>query len=70
MNESSPKTRAEINADSDAKAGIASKTYKLPKATIALIEQLKAETGIAQGNIIAEAVKLYAAQLQATKKAE
>ncbi|EJN2865040.1 ribbon-helix-helix protein, CopG family [Salmonella enterica subsp. enterica serovar Yaba] len=51
---------ASIQRRSDEKRGVAAKTYKLSRATIALIAELAESTGKPQAAIIAEAIAKYA----------
>ncbi|EAB6803390.1 hypothetical protein EI048_18555 [Escherichia coli] len=55
---------ADIQAKSDAKRGVKSKSYKLPLSTIKLIEQLSNQTGKPQSAIITEAVKILSESLK------
>lgn len=52
-------TNAEKVARSDAKRGIQAKTYKLPQSVVAEIEQLAKENGIAQNQLIIQAIELF-----------
>ena len=49
----------EIKARSDEKRGVKSKSYKLPLATIAEIEQLSKQHDIPQNQLISQAVELW-----------
>lgn len=63
MTTSSPKSRVEINRDSDAKRGIMSKTFKLHESTVDLVKELSAQTDKSQAQIITEALQMYKDQL-------
>ncbi|MFY1028320.1 ribbon-helix-helix protein, CopG family [Actinobacillus seminis] len=52
-------SRSEIVARSDAKKGMQAKTYKLPIAVVAKIEQLAKDNGIPQNQLIIQAVELF-----------
>ncbi|TCK01924.1 hypothetical protein EV694_0565 [Volucribacter psittacicida] len=49
----------EIRARSDEKRGVKAKSYKLPIATIAKIEQLSKQLNIPQNQLIIQAVELF-----------
>lgn len=49
----------EIKARSDEKRGVKAKSYKLPLATIAKIEQLSKQLNIPQNQLIIQAVELF-----------
>ncbi|CDF99143.1 hypothetical protein [Avibacterium paragallinarum] len=49
----------EIKARSDVKRGVKAKSYKLPLATIAKIEQLSKQLDIPQNQLIIQAVELF-----------
>lgn len=53
-------TRQEINARSDAKRGIKSKSLKLHLDTIALLEQLSQQLGIGQNQVVTQALAAFA----------
>ncbi|HBE9078591.1 hypothetical protein [Serratia fonticola] len=55
---------ADIQRRSDEKRGVRSKGFKLPIATIELIESLAAQTGKPQSAVITEAVKMLEASLK------
>ncbi|WP_323842927.1 hypothetical protein [Moraxella sp. Pampa] len=55
----SPKSRTQIQADSDAKRGIKIKAFKLHLDDIAMIEQVAERLGLPQNQLIVEAVKAY-----------
>lgn len=52
-------TNAEKVARSDAKRGIMAKTYKLPQSVVAEIEQLAKENGIAQNQLLIQAIEAF-----------
>ena len=58
------KSRAQINADSDAKRGMKVKGVKLHIDTIALLEQLSKTNEVPQNKIVTEAIELWAKQHQ------
>ncbi|MFB6350062.1 hypothetical protein ACFBZI_11575 [Moraxella sp. ZJ142] len=53
------KSRSEIQAKSDAKRGIISKTYKLHQDDVALIKEYAERLGIPQNQLIINAVRAY-----------
>lgn len=57
-----PKTRGQIQADSNAKRGIKNKAFKLHIDDIALIERLATEHNMPQNQFIMEAVRAYTNQ--------
>lgn len=56
----SPKTRTQINADSDAKRGIVTKSYKLHRDDVEMIKQIAQDLNMAQNELIVKAIKEYA----------
>lgn len=56
------KTLTQIQNDSDAKRGMGKKTFKLPTAVIAEIEQLAKSQGIAQNALLIAALEAYKKQ--------
>ncbi|WFF38017.1 hypothetical protein LU290_07060 [Moraxella nasibovis] len=54
-----PKSRTQIQADSDAKRGIKIKAFKLHLDDIAMIEQVAERLGLPQNQLIVEAVRAY-----------
>lgn len=54
-----PKSRVEIQAKSDAKRGVVSKTYKLHQDDVELIKSLAERLNIPQNQLIMEAVRAY-----------
>lgn len=53
-------TRSEIQKRSDEKRGVRVKSLKMKVEDILLLEKLAAETGLAQGDLVAAALKKYA----------
>lgn len=53
-----PKTRTQINADSDAKRGVKAKTYKLKIELVDDIATLSDKLGITQAEVIGRAIEL------------
>lgn len=60
-------SRVQINARSEAKRGIKSKSFKLHQSAIDKISQLSKETGISQSRLITEAIDLVAEHYQDQK---
>lgn len=58
------KTRAEIQAKSDAKRGVKAKTYKIPITLVNEIADLAKTHNISQGKVIAESVALFKAKFE------
>lgn len=54
-----PKTRSQIQADSDAKRGIITKSYKLHRDDVELIKQTAEQLDMAQNELIVKAVRAY-----------
>lgn len=54
-----PKTRTQIQAESDAKRGIKLKAFKLHTDDIAMIEQVARDLNMPQNRLIVEAVKAF-----------
>lgn len=54
-----PKSRAQIQAKSDAKRGVVSKTYKLHQDDVELIKSLAERLGIPQNQLIMDAIRAY-----------
>lgn len=54
-----PKTRTQINKDSEAKRGIVNKGFKIPKETADLIDRLATEQGVSRGTILVQALAQY-----------
>ncbi len=57
-------SRVQINARSEAKRGIKSKSFKLHQSAVDKIAQLSKETGISQSRLITEAIDLIAEYYQ------
>lgn len=53
-------SRAEIQKKSDIKRGVCTKTYRLSREDVRLIDKLADQSGIARGQLIAEAVREWA----------
>lgn len=51
-------SRTEINARSEAKRGIVTKSFKIPKAVSDEIDQLSVALGISKGKVLEQAVAL------------
>lgn len=60
-----PKTRAEIQKESNERRGIVNKAFKLHQDTVTLIKELAQVHQIPQNQLITEAVKLWQAKNQA-----
>ena len=58
-----PKTRTQINKDSESKRGIVNKGFKIPKETADLIDQLAISQGVSRGNILVQAIQVYVQSL-------
>lgn len=58
----SPKTRTQIQSDSDAKRGIVTKSYKLHRDDVEMIKQIAQDLNMAQNELIVKAIKAYAEQ--------
>lgn len=54
-----PKTRAQIQADSDAKRGVKVASYKFPTEFIDELTMLSEQTGLSRSAIIMQAVKAW-----------
>lgn len=54
-----PKSRNQIQYDSDEKRGVKIKGFKLHLDDIALIEQLSARLGVPQNQLIMDAIRAY-----------
>lgn len=55
-----PKTKAQIQADSDAKRGVKVASYKFPVEFIGELASLSEQTGLSRSAIIMAAVQLWA----------
>lgn len=60
----SPKTRTQIQTDSDAKRGIMTKSYKLHRDDVELIKKIAEQLNMAQNELIVKAIKEYAEKHQ------
>ncbi|MBW5826550.1 ribbon-helix-helix protein, CopG family [Yersinia kristensenii] len=58
------KSISEIQQKSDDKRGVRAKGYKLPVSTIALIEGLAKDTGMAQSAVITKAIEMFSESLK------
>ena len=54
-----PKTRSQIQADSDARRGVKVASYKFPIEFIDELAELSAKTGLSRSDIIMAAVKAW-----------
>ncbi|MFB6349338.1 hypothetical protein ACFBZI_07885 [Moraxella sp. ZJ142] len=54
-----PKTKAQIQAESDARRGVKTASYKFPLGFIDELAQLSKETGLSRPAIIMQAVHLW-----------
>lgn len=54
-----PKTRSQIQADSDARRGVKVASYKFPTQFIDELAALSAQTGLSRSDIIMKAVKAW-----------
>lgn len=61
-----PKTRAQIQADSDARRGVKQIGFKVPKEFAQLLDELAKQTGKTKNIIIMEAVHAYQARINHT----
>lgn len=55
-----PKTRAQIQKDSDARRGVKQIGFKVPKEFAQLLDELAKQTGLTKNIIIMQAVELWA----------
>ncbi|MDO4895657.1 hypothetical protein [Moraxella sp.] len=60
-----PKTKAQIQADSDAKRGVKVASYKFPVEFIDELTVLSEKTGMSRSAIIMQAVELWSSRLDA-----
>lgn len=61
-----PKTRAQIQKDSDARRGVKQIGFKVPKEFAQLLDELAKQTGKTKNIIIMEAVHAYQAHINHT----
>lgn len=54
-----PKTKAQIQADSDARRGVKVASYKFPTQFIDELAELSAKTGLSRSDIIIKAVRSW-----------